>query len=196
MLQEVASFLTEFMYKKGAITSSKRPIFVYGFQLTLSTLCSLVSITILAAFLHSPLSALMFFIVFFWIRLFAGGFHASSYLRCFFLTNAVYLLVALMSELLVWVSSVYLVISVQILFGAVAFFLTPIRHPNHPLSENIYLRNQKISRFLIVLYELIFPCISFFTGNLAWMSALSASLMAIAILMIIPKIQERRDKHE
>lgn len=193
MLEKAAVALTEFMYKKGAISISKRPIFIYGFQLTISALCSTLSILTISIFLGKPLSALMFFIVFFWIRLFSGGFHANTYLKCFFLTNALYLLVVLASEVFSHLSSIPILLSTQIISGIIVISFAPIRHKNHPLSEAVYIRNQKVSRWLVAVFELLFPFISFLTDSLIWMSLFSASLMAVAILMIIPKIQERRD---
>ena len=196
MLEKAAIALTEFMYKKNAISLSKRSVFIYGFQLALSTFCSLLSVLFLSIIMGRLLSALMFFIVFFWIRLFSGGFHASSYLKCFILTNAIYLQTVLISEIFIWTSSLLPALLIQIVSGAVVFLLSPIRHKNHPLSETIYIRNQKIARWLVVIFEHLFPCIAFLTNNLAWMALCSASLMAVAILMIIPKIQERRNQYE
>ncbi len=196
MLEKAAIALTEFMYKKGAISPSNRPTFIYGFQLALSTLCSSLSILAISIFWGKPLSALMFFIVFFWIRLFSGGFHANTYLSCFFLTNVIYLLVVLVSELLFRFSSIPLLVSAQTLSGLIVLSFGPIRHKNHPLSETVYMRNQKVSRWLVVVFEMLFPCLSFLTGSLIWMSLFSASLMAVAILMIIPKLQERRNQYE
>ena len=196
MLEKAATILTEFMYKKGVILSSKRPVFIYGFQLALSTFCSLISVLFVAIILDRPLSALIFFIVFFWVRLFSGGFHASSYLKCFILTNAIYLLVVLLSEILIMTSSIFPALLIQDVSGIVVFLLSPIRHKNHPLSENVYKRNKKVARWLVVVFELFFPCISFLTNNFLWIAYSSASLMAVAVLMIVPKIKERRNKYE
>lgn len=196
MLEKTSTVLTELLYRKGAIEASKRPILIYGLQLALSTLCSLVSIFILSICLGAPLSALMFFVVFFWMRLFSGGYHASSYHRCFFLTNTIYLAIALLAGLLAQTASFGIHIFIQVIAGVVIFVLTPIRHPNHPLSEAIYQRNKKASRCMVVLFELLFPLIYYWTNCMYLMSLFSASLMAVAILMIVPKLQERRCHHE
>ena len=196
MLEKTSIALTEFFCRKGAIDASKKPIFIYGFQLALSTLCSLISISILSVCLGTPLSALMFFLVFFCTRLFSGGYHASSYHRCFLLTNTVYLAIVLFAGLFARTSSFLFHIFIQAIAGVVILVLAPIRHPNHPLSETIYQRNQKTARWMVVLFELSFPLLYYLSGNLSLMSLFSASLMAVVILMIIPKYQERRGHHE
>ena len=196
MLEKTSIVLTEFFCHKGAFDAAKRPIFIYGFQLTLSALCSLLSISILSVCLGTPLSALMFYLVFFLMRLFSGGYHASSYHRCFLLTNAVYLAIVLFAGLFAQISSFFFHISIQVIAGVVIFVLAPIRHPNHPLSETKYQRNQKTARWMVVLFELSFPLLYFLTGKMYLMSLFSASLMAVAILMIIPKYHERRGHHE
>lgn len=196
MLEKTSMALTDFFCRKGAIDASKKPIFIYGFQLALSTLCSLVSISILSVCLGKPLSALLFFLVFFCMRLFSGGYHASSYRRCFLLTNGVYLAIVLFAGLFARTSSFLFHIALQVAAGILIFVLAPIRHPNHPLSEAVYQKNKKTARWMVILFELLLPLLYYLTGNLYLMSLFSASLMAVAILMIIPKFQERRGHHE
>lgn len=195
MLKRLSIILTDFMCNKGAVEPARRAIFIYGFQLTLSTLCSLISICIISAIVKKPLSVLVFFIAFFWVRLFSGGFHARTYLRCFLLTNMVYLLIVLGAELL-FRTSIPIILGVQITAGIIVCLLTPIRHKNHPLSEAVYIRNQKVSRALVIVLELLFPLTTILVDDLTWIALFSASLMAVAILMIIPKIQERRNRYE
>ena len=196
MLQKASVALTEFFFSKGVIDTAKRSILIYGFQLALSTLCAFISISVLSFCLGSPLSALIFFLVFFSIRLFSGGYHASSYHRCFFLTNTIYLTTVASAELLVRTSSFLLHLIIQLIAGITIVILAPIRHTDHPLSETVYQRNRKTVRWMVALFELLFPTLSYLTMNLYLMSLFSASLMAVAILMIIPKLQERRGHHE
>ena len=97
MLNRFANYLTDMMYKYFPTAHSSRPVYVYGFELLLSTGCSVASIMALSAVFSLVHYALLFLGVFMSLRLFNGGFHAKTYEKCFLVTNAVYLIVLLTS---------------------------------------------------------------------------------------------------
>lgn len=45
MLHSCAEYLTHTLYRHCPLSEEKRPVFVYGFELSLSTLSSILSIT-------------------------------------------------------------------------------------------------------------------------------------------------------
>ena len=98
MLQSFAKYLTDTLYRHCPLSPQKRPIFQYGFEITTSTLSSAFSILLISIFLRDVLSACLFLGIFFFLRLFAGGYHAPTYAQCFILTNSVYLMVYLVSR--------------------------------------------------------------------------------------------------
>lgn len=76
MLQSFAKYLTDTLYRHCPLSPQKRPIFQYGFEITTSTLSSAFSILLISIFLRDVLSACLFLGIFFFLRLFAGGYHA------------------------------------------------------------------------------------------------------------------------
>ena len=90
MLATIAARLTDQLYFRCPLDPSKKAIYEYGIQLSLSTLASMCSIVLLGLLLKNPASAFIFLGVFFFLRLFSGGYHAPTYARCFLLTNSVY----------------------------------------------------------------------------------------------------------
>ena len=93
MLATIAARLTDQLYFRCPLDPSKKAIYEYGIQLSLSTLASMCSIVLLGLLFKNPASAFIFLGVFFFLRLFSGGYHAPTYTRCFLLTNSVYLTV-------------------------------------------------------------------------------------------------------
>ena len=79
MLHNNVVRLTEFLLSRGSIDVSKRPILVYGCELALSTLTSFASIVAISILMQDFFSSLLFIAIFFFLRLFSGGFHASTY---------------------------------------------------------------------------------------------------------------------
>lgn len=194
MLNRFANYLTDMMYKYFPTAHSSRPVYVYGFELLLSTGCSVASIMALSAVFSLVHYALLFLGVFISLRLFNGGFHAKTYGKCFLVTNAVYLIVLLTSLFVQNIAQIsmtgYLLITVSA--ATVIYVLSPIKHVNHPLSERQYRHNQKIGRILVVVIA-VANCILFFYP-LPFINPvlISFTLMAVAIMMIIPQFTERR----
>ena len=186
MLNRFANYLTDMMYKYFPTAHSSRPVYVYGFELLLSTGCSVVSIMALSAVFSLVHYALLFLGVFISLRLFNGGFHAKTYGKCFLVTNAVYLIVLLTSLFVQNIAQIsiyrigYLLITVSA--ATVIYVLSPIKHVNHPLSERQLVVVIAVANCILFFYPLPFinPVLISFT------------LMAVAIMMIIPQFTERR----
>ncbi len=130
-----------------------------------------------------------FLLPFFGLRLFCGGYHAKTYSRCFISTNFTYLLTLCGAKLISFLSTMSFMLFFACLAFLIIFFWSPIRNYRHPLSEKRYQHNRKIARWLSILYvSLSFIFYSTFSGMIFLMFTLSG--MAVAILMIKPKLQE------
>lgn len=196
MLNGWAQHLTDILLRHKVIENSRRPIFVYGFELLLSTSLSILSIIIISVFLSQFSAALTFLVVFISLRLFNGGLHAKTYGRCFLLSNAVYFVVlysSIYAAVLVPVDLFRLgYLAITFLSAGTIIFLSPVKHINHPLSEESYKRNQTIGRCLALTYACL-NCINLYISHSPLDSVLvTFTLMAVAIMMIIPKFAERR----
>lgn len=90
MLYSISSIITKYFFKKNIITNSDQEVFTYGCQLIISSFCSISSILLLSFFINITYG-ILFLLFFFPIRLFCGGFHASSYIKCFLCTNTIFI---------------------------------------------------------------------------------------------------------
>lgn len=196
MLNQWANRLTDTLYRHCPIDSSRRQVYVYGFELLISTSSSILSILVLSALLSLPHYAVIFLTVFISLRLFNGGFHAKTYGRCFFLTNAVYVavLIATLFFQNILPASTHRAGYILITFVAITVIivLSPIRHVKHPLSEERYRYNQKIGRCLALVILLLNCVLLWCPISSVCPILISITLIAVAIMMIIPKFTERR----
>lgn len=196
MLNNCAVWLTKKLYDHCQLAENQRPVYIYGFELFLSTVSSMISILIISAIFFHIYSGCLFLAVFISLRLFSGGYHAETYGRCFILTNCVFLLSATSScAILIFVPagiSRIVCMALSIAAGIVIFFLSPVRNQNHPLSEATYKKN----RLIACVFACILSCasiVSLIFGAGSYYSILfSITLAAVAVMMIIPKLNERR----
>ena len=187
-MQRCASQLVGFLYGKSELDQSKKAIYQYGTELTISTATAVASILLLAALLGNLLWGVIFLVVFISFRLPGGGYHASTYRNCFILTNSVFLASFILS--LILLSTPNITRNVLLLISCFAIWvLAPISNPHHPVSERIFRKNKIIVRgmvsggsFLVLLGEFL----------LTWHSLsciYSASVVAVATMMILSKVR-------
>lgn len=186
-MHRCATQIVGFLYDKSELDQSKKAIYQYGTELTLSTATTVASILLLAVLFGKPSWGIIFLIVFISLRLPGGGYHASSYRNCFILTNSVFLFSFITSFVLLYLPNVIgtmlLLTSCVIIWG-----LAPIPNPHHPVSERTFCKNKIIVRgmvivstFLILLGEFLFLLHSLFC-------IYSASVVAVAAMMILAKL--------
>ncbi len=193
MLQQCAECIVGYLYGRSELDPSKKAIYQYGAELTLSTAGAVVSILLLATLLGNILWGILFLAVFISFRLPGGGYHASTYRNCFILTNSVFLASFAISFVLLHAPSVTR--NILLLTSCIAIWvLAPIPNPRHPVSERTFRKNRIIVRGmvsagspLILLGEFLFT----------WHSVsciYSVSVAAVAAMMIFSKIARRNEK--
>ena len=139
-------------------------------------------------------SSLLFLYIFFFLRLFSGGYHAPTYSRCFILTNAIFAFVYLLSEVIQWYKP--LLIPFAILSCISIFLLSPIRSTKHPLSERLYAQNKKTARIIVSIDFLLF-LILYITGMpTRYLATWALSLSAVAIMMVITLFEKNSTRRE
>ena len=83
MLNNIATKISSIIIQKCRLSSDLIKIYTYGCELLISTGLGMMSVFLISCLLGRPLSGIIFLIVFVSLRLYCGGLHASTYLRCF-----------------------------------------------------------------------------------------------------------------
>lgn len=190
LLNAWATNLADFVMLKAKVPLQRRSVFVYGCELMLSTCASILSIIVISILVRAPYSSITFLFVFMGIRFFSGGLHAATYLRCFILTNTVYLLTLLIASFVVPSMGAVVQELIVVLSTAIIIVLAPVRHKNHPLSELTYRRNKKIARAITLAISSII--IIFLLNGISTPALAMAvvTLMAVAIMIILPNLRK------
>lgn len=194
MLQACAVNFTRFLYDHCNLPDNHRHIYIYGSKLFFSTSLGIISILLISYLIGSIASGILFVLIFVSIRLFVGGFHAKTYGRCFWLSNSVFLITLGGATLLENCHSLTIAL-ILICSVGVIWTLAPIRNSHHPLSEKTYQKNKKIGRFLTILECTMSIFVYLIWANLSVLSISITSIAAVAVMMIIGRLKERRTYH-
>lgn len=186
-MQRCASQLVGFLYGKSELDQSKKAIYQYGTELTISTAAAVASILLLATLLGNLLWGVIFLVVFISFRLPGGGYHASTYRNCFILTNSVFLASFILS--LILLSTPNVIRNVLLLISCFAIWmLAPIPNPHHPVSERTLRKNKIIVRGMVVVDSLLMFLGELLLSMYSMFCIFTASVAAVAAMMILSKL--------
>lgn len=199
MLSEISEKLSGYLVKKDVVELKRQEVYTYGFNLIISTGFSVATVLIISSLLVNFFAGVAFLVTMMSIRFFCGGYHCSTYLNCWIVTNGIaflaFLAIRLTPQNSLWVSVTMLIISV--LSAICIFICSPVENSNNPHSEKTKQKNKHISYVFtsIYLFVVVLGFIFFRqTNNFTLFSAISTALAVVAILLIT-EIVKRRCKH-
>lgn len=144
-MQRLAQGTADRLAAQGIIREEDAPIYRYGLEAMYSSLLELLSILALAALIGNFWQTVLFFAAFIPLRLYAGGYHASTRLRCFLTSLVVYAAFTIMLEIV----PVAWFVPLAFIGGAVSFLIiwlfAPVIHQNHRSGLNHQVRFRRIS---------------------------------------------------
>lgn len=150
MLNTMAKRITKCLVEDGIISSDLADVYIYGFEVLVSSLFSTLLILFIGTLGRRFIETIIFLIVFIGLRSFTGGFHASTYWLCTTLTLSIYTIVMLFSSYLIIPRTVYLVLFPV---GMIVLLLkSPVHNPNKYLT---YIETKRYKIICIILFFLI-----------------------------------------
>jgi accessory gene regulator B len=183
-LKFIAEWCTDYLIQEKVIDPVNKQVYIYGFQLFFSTTISIMSILIIAIFTHNFFTAFLFLLIFLPLRMTANGYHAKTYLKCFFLTNTVFLIYLLMvkkfSSLLI--NPFYFF--ALILSSMYIYIKAPREHPNHKLTEKNR-KNNRLYAHIILGLDLIFISLAFMLNLFQIVHSVCATIFIVTAMMMI-----------
>ena len=187
MFERISKAVTNAMIERHAIDPAEREIYEYGFQITFSSVISFISAMAIGLLFGRPLAMLLFLICFASMRMYSGGYHARSYLLCFFellgLSVVVMLTTRGVEQLLIEVikrGSISLMIASTI----VVFALAPVDHENAPLSSQELHRYKRIVRRIFIAHLALLVLFVIFPVPVCMPWAIVSAAVSSSIMVI------------
>lgn len=151
MINKVSEILTDSLLSGGIITEDEQELYVYGFSTLLSQLIYFVFVCILGLIMGCIFESIFFYIAFLFIRRYAGGFHASTEIKCAIISA----FSILASIVVIRVSKIYdtrtILFSTSLASAVCIFCLSPLDTAEKPLSEKEFISFRRISRLILMI---------------------------------------------
>lgn len=192
MLNQMAKNFADITVRKSQKHISQE-ILIYGYELMMSNLFSISTMLLIGVMLNRVLLAVIFFLAFSAIRIYCGGYHASTYGRCFLQTILTYIAVTESSVILAEFNHPTFLIIIASIGTAFLIKNAPFERKEHPLSSKQLIRNRHKLWMVIVIENIcIILCALVNQMEIAYILALCE--LDASFLILIGKYRERREK--
>lgn len=197
MFHNMVKKITDYMIKKNIIEEEMFEVYQYGFELMISSALSMISIMVIACLMDSFFIGLLYFFISIPPKVTAGGYHASTYARCFIISNLEYIVLSLTAKML----SAFLLpyyIWIILLFISISYILPncPVRNPNHPVAEDVLQRNRRLAFILLGIDTLIITVLYLLLQESYLLNFSVLSIAFIAIFILPAKIRKEEISYD
>lgn len=194
MISFISKRIALFLFDNGIVDEEKKQICQYGFEIIISTAVGFLLVAITGAVMNSFGKAMLFYILFVGVRMFTGGYHADTHLKCKLILFLCSLSVISVSEYISEINSLYMNIAFLIPYWITVLLFVPVAHTDTVLTECEKKRNKIISVVMAVALSAMILMGYRKVPEFSFVSSLT--MFVVAVLIIISKINERRNKNE
>lgn len=189
MISKLSERLTKKLLKNSNTSEEERELYIYGFFMLLSHLMYFILASFFGLIFGCFIESAVFYIAFQFIRRYAGGYHASTEMRCEIMSALSILLciAAIRAAKTINMQTPLLVITA--LSALSIFILCPLDTPEKPLSDKELKYFRKISRLILSVISAAVVISYCFSFNYVF-SPCCLSLILESILLISGRIQK------
>ncbi len=150
MYEIAAKAITNKFVRCGIINSERQDVYNYGFELMISYLVYFIIFSCISLLTSTLVESYFFFIGFMFVRKFAGGIHAKTYIRCHILFELNHLLFIAVHHYCSYSTHLWIVLLIELFSIVVIWVLAPVDNSNKRLTINEKRHFKKMSRVYTV----------------------------------------------
>lgn len=155
MFVRISEKITNRLIKKDVIGCDDRDIYQYGIERLLMTALNLLTAVLIGTIFVELGQSLVFVAAFMAIRPYAGGYHASTPVRCYLLTS--FIIMAVLSVMKYMKFNIFICPVLLAVSSLVILLLAPVESKNKPLDsmEKMFYRKKTIIIWCIETFAAI-----------------------------------------
>lgn len=132
--------------EQDVIDTCDAAAYVYGYELLISSVISVLIVVLVSIICGDFRYSLSFLLGFVLQRIYIGGYHATSHIRCYFAFSGMFLICVLLSKLIV-VTYIFRIMTTALLLS-ISILFAPVEAKNKPLNEKKRLKYKIIASTL------------------------------------------------
>lgn len=145
------------------ISPEEYDIYYYGLEILLYTTITSLSILLISHVINSVVFGIIYLFITMPLRSTLGGYHASTHMLCFLLSNLLYCSISILINLFNDLYFSYPFACILLLINCIYLYCSkPTRNLHHPVSNTVLIQNKVVANYflsfdiiLIVIFYLI-----------------------------------------
>lgn len=183
----VDKIIENFIYE-GIVPNEDREIYSYGLYQGGIMIINILTYIIISVYFKMVWENLVFLLTYIPLRSYAGGYHARTQIRCYFLSVLMVILVLLAIKNITWTSTI--IMGLIILGGSSIFFLAPVEDSNKPLSDSQLVVFKKVARIILSI-ELFISLILLWLGYIRLVLPIALAVVTVGIMVVLGWIRNK-----
>lgn len=190
-MQQISKKVMSILCEQGVIKESDMDSHVYGMEIFLSSVIEVMSIVLISSFVGNFAETVIFFAVFIPLRIFAGGYHAATRLRCYLVSLAVYALFTVLIKTIPENAYMYITIS-EVIFTVIAVGLfSPVIHANKHLNSTEIRNFRKFSIEICMVQTITIISLTIILKSNVYLLSAAMGDMAVAAAMVVAVLKDK-----
>ena len=181
------STLANYVAKRFFDENDKYPIavYIYGVELLISSFISTLVILLIGVFTKTFFESVIFLTSFSLIRVYTGGYHSMTYLRCNIISALSYVAVVAFLYLLEdFIKNPLIMFLGYMLTMILAIVFAPIKHENKDISEEEK-KKYKLMSVLMITVVYIGCCVGYYVFDIKSTLIILPTCISIDIAMLV-----------
>lgn len=154
MINKLSAYLANVLIRKKIIEPKDFELYHYGLFVIITEAWLLLFCVSVGIIFNVVLQSMVFFVIFFFVHRFAGGFHAKTEWQCQIITLSTFFLCIAGIKCETGINMIYM-ISVYIVSCVVIIVLSPADTPQKPLSRTEKVKFKKITAVIVLMCSVI-----------------------------------------
>lgn len=196
LIDKLSRKITQRLIDKEIISFDDWEVYMYGLQLMISGIVKFIGFMIIAWMFGWIIETIVFITAFGLIRIYAGGYHADTYLKCFLITSAA-------NFFSIWIVKSYfasssLIYTALILFLAwvLILFYAPVDTPNKRMVANERKIFRRRSIVVLILETSIIVIVYFIVPRMLFFCSVAAMAILFEGITLTPLFTENNIREE
>lgn len=185
MIARISKMIANYLFKSEIISEHETEIYIYGFETILSGIIDLFITLFLGLLSKSLINSIVFFLMFVSMRIYTGGYHANTYLKCKTLFIIINFIIIGCSKIQM---PLHMILMILMLFLISVIFLAPVENKKKEITVSEKKKYRKISIVCSIFWSMTAIVTYFFNKNLS--STISITAFIITILIVVGEFRK------
>ncbi|MFR4987518.1 MAG: accessory gene regulator ArgB-like protein [Lachnospirales bacterium] len=174
------------LINNNIIKKEEAEIYSYGFKEMIFIILNLITTLFIGVLFNKVFEIILFMIMYIAIRVYAGGYHARTKLKCYMFSILMLTIVCYILKINL-LQSKFLVLTLSIVSSFLILFLAPVEDENKPLDKiEIKIYTKRTIRNLIIVFCVLTIALIF--NKISFSACICISLLCNGLVLLIGKI--------